>query len=65
MRIEYYSEEYLDLTVSDRGKFWKYERVPAAYVDEVRKLLTKGAEGKAWQILRKFQVERKGEIIRV
>ena len=61
MKIDYYSKEYLSLWVEDgKGAVYEYERVPAAYVREIRALIKAGAEGKAWQSLRRFKVTRKG-----
>ena len=60
MTITYHSIEYLTLTVEHDGTVYTYERVPEWYVAKVRSYLRRGYEGKAWQLLRRFRVERKG-----
>ena len=66
MRIDYYSREYLSLWVEgDNDVVYEYEWVPASYVREIRALIKAGAEGKAWQVLRRFRVRKKGVRIRV
>ena len=54
MKITYYSQEYNTLWIQGERKLYEYQ-IPAWYVSKIRKLISAGAEGRAWRELRRFK----------
>lgn len=58
--IVYHSAEYGELWVESDRTTYQYAYVPVSVVKRLRKLVKAGADGSAWQILRKLKVRRQG-----
>lgn len=56
-RLTYFENEAIMEVRTIKGKKYRYRDVPFCIYSQIKTLLKKGAEGKAWQLIKKYEQE--------